>query len=254
MRYIGVSSCKGGVGKSSIAVNLAYALQNLGRKVGLLDCDIYGPSLPLLTTARSQQPSAVNESFPGFIRGTKTGGLFPVHCQHTGMPLMSMGYLKPDDFQALRGPMASAMLDQMLKKTEWPELDFLILDLPPGTGDIHLTISKEVPNDKFQGIVVTTPHALSLADVRKGLQYYRSQNKQVDALIVNQSHFSCQGCGTHQELYDESQLENHGIPHEFRLPFDRSMQSLHLPLMLSAHQQGISNETVRVFQELSQIF
>ncbi|CAJ1362116.1 unnamed protein product [Effrenium voratum] len=154
---LAVASGKGGVGKSSVCVNLAFTMQrHLGLKVGILDADIYGPSLP------SMVPASVAEK----VYASEAGGIIPLHFE--GAPLMSMGFLRPADYAAVRGPMVSAMVGQMLTTTEWGELDVLLVDMPPGTGDIHLTVAQQARIDA--AIVVTTPQQLSLIDVEKGIR------------------------------------------------------------------------------------
>eukprot|EP00439_Symbiodinium_sp_Y106_P023569 s150_g2.t2 len=132
---LAVASGKGGVGKSSVCVNLAYTMQSLGLKVGILDADIYGPSLPAMIP-----PDAIEK-----VYASESGGIIPL--QYEGAPLMSAGFLRPGDFAAVRGPMASAMVQQMLTTTEWGALDVLLVDMPPGTGDIHLTVAQQAKVD-----------------------------------------------------------------------------------------------------------
>jgi len=169
---VAVASGKGGVGKSSVCVNLAFSVQKLGYKVGILDADLYGPSLPAMV------PPEVGGAGP---RGTKDGKIFPFIFHDA--PLMSMGFLRPGDYSAIRGPMVSAMVQQMLTQTLWGDLDFLFIDLPPGTGDIHLTVSQQAEVDA--AVVVTTPQQLSLLDVDKGIRMFDGVNIPTACIVEN---------------------------------------------------------------------
>ena len=178
---VGVASGKGGVGKSTVAVNLACALARLGYKVGLADADVYGPSVPLMTGTEGQAPMAEE------IDGREL--MIPL--EKYGVKWMSIGYFA-DRGQALiwRGPMASNALKQMILQVKWDALDFLLVDLPPGTGDIHISLLQEVPMEG--AVLVTTPQEVALADVEKGASMFR--NKQIDrpifGLIENMAWFT----------------------------------------------------------------
>ena len=153
-RIVAVASCKGGVGKSSVAVNLAYMLSKLGKRVGLLDVDIYGPSLPFQIPSPSSSSSSRAEELgttaspsPSWnVTATPQGDILPVI--HDNVKLMSLGFVRPNEYAALRGPIVSGIVQQLLTQTSWGELDFLLLDLPPGTGDIHLTVAQTVPVER----------------------------------------------------------------------------------------------------------
>ena len=179
---IAVASGKGGVGKSTTAVNLALALQAEGARVGMLDADIYGPSLGLLLGVEDgTRPEVVNENT--FV---------PVTAQ--GLPLMSMALLTTDRTPMVwRGPMASGALQQMLTQTRWPTLDYLIVDMPPGTGDIALTLSQQVP--LAGAVVVTTPQDLALLDARKGIEMFRRVEVPVLGIVENMSIHICSARG-----------------------------------------------------------
>lgn len=161
-----VGSCKGGVGKSTVAVNVAYALQAQGHRVGLLDADIYGPSLPLLVRP---------DSGAGKARAGPSGKLEPVVCH--GMPTMSFGYLHTNA-AILRGPMVSRLITQLITDVEWGPLDYLIIDTPPGTGDVHITLYQQL--NVAASLIVTTPQTLSVVDTRKGIDMLHSLKVRVD--------------------------------------------------------------------------
>jgi ATP-binding protein involved in chromosome partitioning len=171
---IAIASGKGGVGKSTVAANLAVALRNTGARVGVCDCDIYGPSISLMFGSR-EQPMATEENH-----------ILPV--EQYGLKLMSMGFLLDDSSPAiLRGPMVTRYTQQFLRQVEWGELDVLVLDLPPGTGDIQLTIVQTVALDG--AIIVTTPQEVALIDARKAATMFEKVNVAVLGLIENMSYF-----------------------------------------------------------------
>jgi ATP-binding protein involved in chromosome partitioning len=176
-----VASGKGGVGKSTTAVNLAVALKQEGAKVGLLDADIYGPSMPLMLGMQGQKPTS------------KDGKIMEPLVGH-GVKVNSIGFLiEAKDAAVWRGPMASSALSQLIGETNWGELDYLIVDMPPGTGDIQLTISQKFPCTG--AIVVTTPQNIALADAEKGISMFAKVNIPVLGIIENMSYFSCGACG-----------------------------------------------------------
>ncbi len=174
-RIVAVASGKGGVGKSTLSVNLACALQRLGRKVGLLDCDIYGPSIPLMMGARERPGVSANEKLIPLVRHD--------------VKLMSIGFLVDDDQPVIwRGPMIQKALQQFLFAVEWGELDYLLVDLPPGTGDAQLTLCQSVPLDG--GVVITTPQQASVGIVRKGIAMFQKVNVPVLGIVENMSYFT----------------------------------------------------------------
>jgi ATP-binding protein involved in chromosome partitioning len=184
---IAFASGKGGVGKSTTAVNVAYALMAEGAKVGVLDADIYGPSIPTLLGLQQQKPSSVD--------GKK---LQPLDAH--GLVAMSIGFLVPEqDATVWRGPMASTAFNQLLNETTWPELDYLIIDMPPGTGDIQLTLSQKVP--VAGAVIITTPQDIALADARKGIAMFDKVQVPVLGIIENMSYYLCQHCGEQSALF-----------------------------------------------------
>ena len=174
-RIVAVASGKGGVGKSTVSVNLACGLRHLGARVGLLDCDIYGPSIPLMM--------GINER-PGLSEEEK---MIPP-ASH-GVKLMSMGFLLNDDQPVIwRGPMIQRTIQQFITVVDWGELDFLLVDLPPGTGDAQLTLCQTVPLDG--GVIVTTPQEASLGVVRKGIAMFEKVNVPLLGIVENMSYFT----------------------------------------------------------------
>ena len=185
---IGIASGKGGVGKSTVAVNLAVALARLGYKVGLADADVYGPSVPKMTQTEDDAPQAFQEeAMDG--SGTVKEVILPI--ERYGVKWMSIGYFAPPE-QALiwRGPMACNALKQMILQVRWEELDFLLIDMPPGTGDIHISLVHDIPMEG--AVIVTTPQDVALADVEKGVNMFlnESVNKRVFGLVENMAWFT----------------------------------------------------------------
>ncbi len=178
---IAIASGKGGVGKSTVAANLAVTLANMGFKVGLLDADIYGPSVPTMLDTEDQKPLSVEVDGRTLMK--------PV--ENYGVKMLSIGYFSGANQAVVwRGPMASKALNQMIRDAAWGELDFLLVDLPPGTGDIHLSIIQEVP--VTGAVIVSTPQHVALADVRKGIAMFQMEsiNIPVLGLIENMSYFT----------------------------------------------------------------
>ena len=184
---VAVASGKGGVGKSTTAVNLALALAGEGANVGVLDADIYGPSIPLMLGIPGEQPSSDDGQ-----------SMNPLTAH--GLQVMSIGFLiDPDQPMVWRGPMVTQALNQMLQQTRWSDLDYLIVDMPPGTGDIQLTLSQQVPVSG--AVIVTTPQDIALLDARKGLQMFRKVNVPVLGIIENMSTHVCTSCGHEEPLF-----------------------------------------------------
>jgi ATP-binding protein involved in chromosome partitioning len=188
---IAVASGKGGVGKSTTAVNLALALSAEGARVGILDADIYGPSVPVML------------GIPGFKPVAIDGKLMTAASVY-GICAQSIGFLVSADEAAVwRGPMAAGALGQLLSETAWPELDYLMVDMPPGTGDIQLTLSQKVPLSG--AVVVTTPQDIALADARKGISMFQKVNVPVLGIVENMSYHLCPKCG-----HEEHPFGSHG--------------------------------------------
>jgi Mrp family chromosome partitioning ATPase len=187
--FVAVYSCKGGVGKSTVAVNLAYELARRGGRVGLLDVDVYGPSLPVLV--QPDDPA---------VRKSSLGSSMVRPIEHRGVKMLSLGFVSPSSgvpgsgkdggAAILRGPMAGRVVTQLLKGTEWGDLDVLILDLPPGTGDVQLTVCQEV--DLSFAVGVTTPSKLAIADARKGIAMFATMGIDTVAMVENMSYFQCE--------------------------------------------------------------
>ena len=209
---IAISSAKGGVGKSTFATNLAIALKNIGCKVGLLDADIYGPSLPKLLNT-NKEPKIENKSFlPIEVNGLKT---------------MSIGYLIPEDTANVwRGPMVIKAVTQLLKDVTWGELDVLIIDTPPGTGDVQLTISQKI--DVSGALIITTPQELSLLDVKRGINMFRKVNLPILGLIENMSYFICEKCDEKHYIFShegaKKEAEKFQIPFLGSLPINKELR------------------------------
>ena len=183
---IAVASGKGGVGKSTTAVNLALGLRDLGLKVGVLDADIYGPSLPKLLAIKEK---------PQTIGGTR---LKPISSY--GLTVMSIGFLIEEETPMIwRGPMVMSALTQMLREVEWGTLDVMVVDMPPGTGDAQLTIAQQVP---LKGaVIVSTPQDLALIDARRGVAMFKRVNVPVLGVVENMSYFLCPSCGTRSDIF-----------------------------------------------------
>ena len=183
---IAVASGKGGVGKSTFSVNLAITLAKQGKKVGLLDADLYGPSIPTMMGI-NKRPDL-----------TSSNKIVPL--EKFGIKLMSLGFLIPDDAPAIwRGPVVMQVITQFLKDVEWEEIDFLVVDLPPGTGDIQLTLVQTVPINF--AIVVSTPQDISLIDAKKALAMFDKVNVPVFGLVENMSYFICPHCNKRSDIF-----------------------------------------------------
>jgi len=187
---IAISSGKGGVGKSTTAVNLAYALMAEGATVGILDADIYGPSIPTLLGLKNAKPSS------------KDGNLMDPLIAN-GLSAMSIGFLVDEkDATVWRGPMASGAFNQLLNETAWPELDYLLIDMPPGTGDIQLTLAQKVPVSA--AVIVTTPQDIALIDAAKGVAMFDKVKVPVLGIIENMSYHLCENCGHKSHIFGEA--------------------------------------------------
>ena len=210
---IAVASGKGGVGKSTTAVNLALGLRDLGLKVGILDADIYGPSIPKLFAIREK---------PQTVGGTR---LKPI--ERHGLAIMSIGFLIEEETPMIwRGPMVMSALTQMLREVEWGTLDVLVVDMPPGTGDAQLTMAQQVP---LKGaVIVSTPQDLALIDARRGIAMFRRVNVPVLGIVENMSTFICPHCGTRSDIFGHGgarhEAERLGVPFLGEVPLDISIR------------------------------
>ena len=204
---IAVGSGKGGVGKTTLAVNVAIALGKLGYKVGLIDADIYGPNVPLMMGS-SQQPRV--------LEGNR---IEPI--QAHGIKLISVGLLSPGDKPlVMRGPMLHQIIRQFLQQVEWGELDYLIIDLPPGTGDIVISLVQTVP--LTGAVVVSTPSDVALQDARKALEMFHQVNVEILGIVENMSHFTCPHCYHVIDIFSRGGAERTAT--QFKLPFLGSIE------------------------------
>lgn len=206
-KIVAVGSGKGGVGKTTVAVNLAIALSRLGQRVGLLDADIYGPNVPLMMGS-NQQPTigAENIIIPNDTHGIKT---------------ISIGYISSGDQPLImRGPMLHQIVRQFLQQVQWGELDYLIVDLPPGTGDVVLSLVQTVP--LTGAVVVSTPSDVSLQDARKALGMFGQVNVEVLGIVENMSHFTCPHCKNQIDIFSKGGAEKTAT--QFNVPFLGSIE------------------------------
>jgi ATP-binding protein involved in chromosome partitioning len=211
---IAVASGKGGVGKSTTALNLALGLRDLGLRVGLLDADIYGPSVPRLTGLRDK-PELNDER-----------KMIPL--QRFGLSIMSIGFLVEEETAMIwRGPMVMSAVTQMLRDVAWGRLDVLVVDMPPGTGDAQLTLAQNVP---LKGaIIISTPQDLSLIDARRGLAMFKKVNVPVLGIIENMSYFQCPHCGTQSDIFGHGgarhEAEHLAVPFLGEIPLHISIRT-----------------------------
>ncbi len=209
---IAVSSGKGGVGKSTVAANLACALALTGAKVGLLDADLYGPNIPMMMGSASGPEQ-------------KDGKIVPA--ESYGVKLISMAFLVPEEAPLIwRGPMVHQYLQAFFRDVLWGELDYLLIDLPPGTGDVQLSLSQMVP--LAGAITVTTPQEVALYDVRKGMAMFQKVNVPLLGIVENMSYFVCGHCGERTEIFSygggERAAEKLGVPFLGRIPIDPAIR------------------------------
>lgn len=211
---IAVASGKGGVGKSTTSVNLALALAAEGARVGLLDADIYGPSLPTMMGVPEQQPETMENKY-----------IKPI--EHYGVQVMSIGFLiDPEQPMVWRGPMVTQALTQLLNDTKWDNLDYLVIDMPPGTGDIQLTLSQKVP--VTGAVIVTTPQDIALLDARKGLKMFEKVGVPILGIVENMSMHVCSNCGHIEPIFGEGggekMSQEYGTELLGKLPLDLSIR------------------------------
>lgn len=215
-KIIAVASGKGGVGKSTVAANLAVALGALGQKVGLLDADIYGPSVPKLLGIPHQKPE---------MNDNKKLVPFEAH----GIKAMSMGFLVPEEAAMIwRGPMIQTAVTQLLRDVEWGELDVLVIDLPPGTGDAQLTLAQKVP--VTGAVIVSTPQDLALIDARKAIEMFRKLDVPILGLVENMSYHVCENCGHEDHVFAHggarTEAEKQNIPFLGKIPLNGEIRRL----------------------------
>jgi ATP-binding protein involved in chromosome partitioning len=244
---IAVASGKGGVGKSTTAANLALALAAIGRKVGVLDADIYGPSMPRMLGIAGKPTS----------RDGKT--LEPM--RNHGVTCMSMGFLVAEDTPMIwRGPMVQSALSQMLRDVNWGELDVMVVDMPPGTGDAQLTMAQQVP--LAGAVIVSTPQDIALMDARKGLNMFRKVNVPVLGFIENMSYFLCPHCGERTDIFSHGgarkEAEKLGTEFLGELPLDVAIRETSdggKPIVVSQpdspHAQVYKQIATRIWEKLS---
>jgi ATP-binding protein involved in chromosome partitioning len=239
---VAVASGKGGVGKSTIAVNLAVALGQTGQRVGLLDADIHGPNVPLMMGIPDEQPFAFGDR------------IFPP--QAHGVTVMSMGLLLPPDAPVIwRGPMMHQAIRQLLRDVMWGELDYLVVDLPPGTGDVQLTLTQTLP--LAGAVMVTTPQDAALADVSKGAEMFRQLGVPVLGIIENMSHYVCSCCGQAESIFGEGggqQLSQKlNAPLLGQVPLDPAVRAggdAGLPVVLAASTSPAGKAFLQVVEVL----
>jgi ATP-binding protein involved in chromosome partitioning len=205
---IAVGSGKGGVGKSTVTVNLAVALSQTGARVGLLDSDIYGPNVPLMMGITGRPQAVGNRIQP---------------LNNYGVAVMSMGFLTSDDTPLIwRGPMLHNVVQQFVRQVDWGELDYLLVDLPPGTGDVQLSLTQTVP--LMGAVIVTTPQDVALQDARKAILMFRQVRVEVLGIVENMSYFECPQCHSRTDIFSHgggaSTAQKYGVPFLGEVPLD----------------------------------
>ena len=241
-KIVAVGSGKGGVGKTTCAVNLAIALSRLGQKVGLLDADIYGPNVPLMMGS-SQQPRV------------GPGNIIEPNLTH-GIKTISIGYISPGDNPlVMRGPMLHQIIRQFIQQVDWGELDYLVVDLPPGTGDVVISLVQTVP--LTGAVVVSTPSDVSLQDARKALEMFAQVNVEVLGIVENMSHFTCPHCQHEIDIFSRGGAER--TAQQFNIPFLGSVELIPaireggdrgLPVTLAGPKSPLAAEFYAIAEKL----
>ena len=240
---IAIASGKGGVGKSTTAINLALSLMKLNFKVGILDADIYGPSLPKLV---------------GINIKPKNNGKKIIPHNAFGLQAMSIGFLIPEDKPTIwRGPMVMGAIEQLVRDVDWQNLDVLIIDMPPGTGDAQLTLSQKV--QLTGAIIISTPQDLSLIDARKGLNMFKKVNVPILGIIENMSYFLCEKCETKHKIFGnggaKAEAKKLGVPFLDEIPLDillRSSSDEGRPIVLQEPNHLISKKFLQIATLISE--
>ena len=240
---IAVGSGKGGVGKSTTAVNLAVALAQRGLRIGVLDADVYGPSIPMMLGAHDRPESPDNKSIE------------PLRAH--GLQLMSIGALIDQEDTAMiwRGPMATSALTQLFNDTRWDDLDILVIDLPPGTGDIQLTLAQKIP--VAGAVVVTTPQDIATLDARKAVKMFEKVHVPVLGIVENMAVHVCSGCGHAEHIFGagggEKMAERYGVPLLGSLPLDvriREQGDAGVPVVVAAPESAVTRAYRQVAERL----
>ena len=237
---IAVGAGKGGVGKTTVAVNLAIALSKCGSKVGLMDADIYGPNVPIMLGMKSQLTNDGQKILPA---------------EKYGLQVISMGFLTTDDAPIIwRGPMLHGALQQFFREVAWANLDYLVVDLPPGTGDVALSLSQTVP--VAGAIVVTTPQQVSLADTRRAVAMYRKLNIPTLGMVENMSYYVCTHCGHEADIFGRGGGEEMaialGTPFVGRIPIYQPIREgsdVGVPLLISEPDSPAGQAFMRVAEQ-----
>ena len=236
---IAVSSGKGGVGKSTVTANLAVALRLKGLEVGLMDADIHGPNIPMMMGV-TEPPEKIGEK----IRPAESHGV----------KIMSMGFFVPEETPVVwRGPMVHGAIQQFFRDVQWGKLDYLLIDLPPGTGDVQLTLSQLVP--LTGAITVTTPQEVALHDVRKGIMMFKKVNVPILGVIENMSYYLCSHCGERSEIFShgggERAAEKYQVPFLGSIPLDTAIRQggdMGTPIVIA----DPSSPQAKVFREIAE--